>query len=107
MDCQNVWDGQSKLRGRQPLKTYTVVWQWVPTFKEAVTPGAPDIPVHDASRYTDRAHGTYLYNSQRYLWVSSTFYFAKFVYFSHDIHFDISQGTAIHTRYSGQWYCKK
>ena len=36
--------GQRKLRGGQGQKAGAVVWQWVPTFKEAVPPRAPSPP---------------------------------------------------------------
>ena len=36
--------GKNRLRGRQCRKAGAVVWQWVPTFKEAVPPPLGDKP---------------------------------------------------------------
>ena len=42
-DPSKTGGGQSKLRGGQGQKAGAVVWQWVPTFKEAVPPTPPGV----------------------------------------------------------------
>ena len=45
MTLKKIGGGKRKLRGGQSQKTRAEVWQWVPTFKEAVPPPPPGTKV--------------------------------------------------------------